>query len=149
MTICRKGFQSHFIASISLTLTVSNFLNCLITKLTFYCLMLSLCSFSTSLNHCRHFWYSKNSCKELANDYVLLIAKRFIIWETETTTSSPRLTCIQPNSENNINIQITNIQKMNKINKLIGYLNDMLSLPSFSIVWNTLGGVLPPPIFVM
>jgi hypothetical protein len=58
------------------------------------------------LNHCRHFWYSRNSCRKLASDWVLLAPKRSIVWETITITSSPCLVYIGLNSAKCMNIHI-------------------------------------------
>ncbi len=82
--------------------------------------------FLASLNHCRHFWYSRNSCRELANDYVLLASRRSIVWEIVVATSFPCLGCIRSNNEKCINIHIAyirNIRKMNKNKILTCYLN--------------------------
>jgi hypothetical protein len=117
LIICHKGFQSHFITSIFLTLAILNSLTHLTTKLNLWCLKLSLCSFFVSLNCCKHLWYFKNSCKELANDYVLTTFWMLIVWETEIATSSPCLNYIRPNSENCINIHITNIWNIQKMDK--------------------------------
>jgi hypothetical protein len=117
LIICHKGFQSHLITSIFLALAISNSLTHLITKLNLWCLKLCLCSFFVSLNYCKHLWYFKNSCKELANDCVSTTFKTSIVWETKIATSSPCLNCIRPNSENCINIHITNIWNIRKMDK--------------------------------
>ncbi len=117
LTICHKGFQSHFIASIFLTLAILNSLKHLATKLSHCCFNKSLCLYFASLNCFRHSWYSINSYKELANDSVSPISKRSIVWEIETITSSPYLAYIWSNSENYINIHITNIKNIQKMNK--------------------------------
>ncbi len=114
LTICHKGFQSHFIAPNFFTLAISNSLKRLATKPNLCCFNKSLCSFSNSLNHCKPFWYSKNSCKELANDYVSLASKRSIVWEIVIATSSPCLAYIRPNNAKCINIHIAYIKKNEK-----------------------------------
>jgi hypothetical protein len=138
LTIRHKGFQSHFIASIFLALAISNSLRCLTTKPNLCYLNKSFCLFSTSLNYCRCIWYSKNSCKELANDCVSLVSKKPIVWETIPVISFPCLDCIRPNSEKCINIHITyvrNIQKMNKNKWLTCYLTNFVE----TCLWHVLG----------
>jgi hypothetical protein len=54
LTICHKGFQSHFISSIFFTLTLLNCLKRSETKLNHCCFNKSLCLFFASLNCCRH-----------------------------------------------------------------------------------------------
>jgi hypothetical protein len=51
--------------------------------------VVSLCSFSTLIHYYKHFWWSRNSHKELANDYVSLVSKRSIVWKTEVIISCP------------------------------------------------------------
>jgi hypothetical protein len=55
--------------------------------------VVSLCSFSTLIHCYIHFWWSRNSCKQLANDYVLLDSKMSIVWKTEVIISCPCSTC--------------------------------------------------------